>query len=835
MLFRFGVVLALALATGTDAAWAQCSDGMPPPCLGARRPAPRRPVPDSAARAHSFLLLPFRNIARVEAQEWLVEGSALMLADALGRFRDLNVVPEEQVLAARRRLGIASGVVPDANQMRRLAEETGGWTAVTGNILVTGGRMRIAAVAIDASNGQVLVRGSVDTLADADVRVAYDQLATQLLQLAGVSGQAEGGAARSTSSLDAYRAYVRGVTLLQQSAYRRANEAFTEAVGLDSTFAIAWARLALSSAAWNIGNLINPSSPAYRASERAAALASRLPPRLAAAVRAQSAFFRGRLGQARAIGDSLLAADIDDVDVRELLAMLEMLDPRVDTSGGRARMLMSPNRAVTFARDVLERDPGRRFTYSVFGYLYGLAAGMWGGTLAGNRGEGQSYAALMMGANEIFMPVLRESFAVMPRAAYLALPESERSAARRRAAAAGAQWMQRWIAAGPDDAEAYMWASRFAELQDSLPQALRYAEAAEARGVETEFEPISGRRLMLLMRIGRYTEAGVLAESLAAAGRLTRPFVPVIERGFAYGTAALLTTGRIARAAALATASGPGTPGRPACQVLVQDFRAGTPTSLSEEVVRAAMYSVSRNVVEVAASPVLRPCLLPLLTSRTWPGETGRVVAQRMLVLADSVVQSGDTASAFSLAAAAWNADDGVGPRLLEKRWFAERERQLAIGSRFLPSAAFVDGDSVTFAWEMRNPGPFTWDIPGIAVGWSMEVRLAASAPDSQVFTVGFGHASQPREAAATGGIGELIAGVSGRAVTALYQRPTFTQVSGAIVPGETGFRLVVRGDLASELRRLRIGTAVFRWAPCLRWETRNRECPSVSLPMEYR
>ena len=124
-------MLTLLFAVAAAATFQSCPDGAPPPCAGAQRAAVRRAPPAAEVRARRFLLLPFRNVTRGEPQEWLVAGAPLMLADAFGQFRELTVVPDEQVTAARRRLGIAAEAVTDATQLRRLAEETGGWTAIT--------------------------------------------------------------------------------------------------------------------------------------------------------------------------------------------------------------------------------------------------------------------------------------------------------------------------------------------------------------------------------------------------------------------------------------------------------------------------------------------------------------------------------------------------------------------------------------------------------------------------------------------------------------------------------------------------------------------------------
>src|SRR5438046_7794799 len=85
---RFAAPILLALpALGR----AQCPEGTPPPC-GGRPPTRIIPaVPAPADRARRFLILPFRNVTRQPDQDWLVEGSTTMLADALGRWEGISV------------------------------------------------------------------------------------------------------------------------------------------------------------------------------------------------------------------------------------------------------------------------------------------------------------------------------------------------------------------------------------------------------------------------------------------------------------------------------------------------------------------------------------------------------------------------------------------------------------------------------------------------------------------------------------------------------------------------------------------------------------------------
>lgn len=240
----------------------QCPDGTPPPCeVRARRPEAVRPPP-AGERARSFLILPFRNLSRSPEQEWLIEGSPTLLADVLSRWREIRVVPDDRLYPALRRQNLTPGGVFEPGKVRRVAEETGGWTAVTGDVLATGGRIRISARAYDVVSGQVAVRASAEARAGEDIRPAYERIATQLLGVTGLALDSADPEVATTQSLEAYRAYLRGLGHLHRSEYRQARPAFLEAIRLDTTFAQPYAKLATTSILMSPESVLDPGEPA---------------------------------------------------------------------------------------------------------------------------------------------------------------------------------------------------------------------------------------------------------------------------------------------------------------------------------------------------------------------------------------------------------------------------------------------------------------------------------------------------------------------------------------------------------------------------------------------
>jgi tetratricopeptide (TPR) repeat protein len=607
----------LALLVAARGIEAQCPDGSPPPCA-TRRAAP--PAPN--LRARHFMLLPFRNVTKKAEQEWLVVGSPLMIGQILGQLRDIDVVPDEGLSAARRKIGIEADATPDAAQLRKLADETGGWTAVTGNVFATGNRLRITAQAMDVPTSRVLVRAETEIALDADPREAFDKLSIELLEPAGVPPTTATLATVTTASLDAFRSYVRGLELYQRSRFRDAEAEFTRAVTVDSTFSLAWAAIAATSlSTGGVQTLLNPLSKAYRASERAAQLSNRLPPREARFIRAIQALFHGEMRRGRREFDAVLAANPANLDAAFWVAASQVLAPPVDTAVRPPRLDSNLNRAVALARMILERDPRRRTAYVIPLMIYGLGGGvMWGDVYGYAREYGSFGATLMMPPDLRAVPVMQgDSIALVPRSAFDSLPPGEQQRLRRRNADEAWEWAQRWLIAGPEDADAHLWAARIATLREDHERALVEFRTADSLGIQSTLENRLGWKVALLLLAGHNQEAADLADAALAAGTLTNaPFLRVFDQRRSYGAAALLLSKRWDRVAKMAELMG-APPGETACASLRREMAGFQDAVLPHTLRRAVMDTVTAHLPEITANVTLAPCA-ETLSKRLWPG-----------------------------------------------------------------------------------------------------------------------------------------------------------------------------------------------------------------------
>jgi TolB-like protein len=667
----------------------QCPDGSPPPCAARPRAAARVTPPPPAERGRRFLVLPFRNLSRTPDLEWLVEGSPTLLADALGRWQEITVVPDDRLFPALRRNGIVPGTVAEPVRVRRIAEETGGWTAVTGEVLATAGRVRVSARAADVVSGRVLVRAAGEVAAGEDVRGAYQRVAGELLRASGLPGETPDLASATTRSLDAYRAYVEGVGHYHRAEYQRAIVAFQEAVRLDSTFAQAYARLVAATMFLSPNLVLVRGSPAYRYAERAAALASRLPPDARDRVRAIYALLLGQVSASREILERLVARDSGDVDALEALADLEYLDMILVGAPGHERPRGSLDAAARLSKRVLELDPNRRNRYLVLAQVYDLAGGDLPGLMPGFRREGMSFAEMMTGQMpRIFVPVLRDSLDKVPVESTSTWAPDSLARWRQNARDIARAWVDRWLVASPRDAEAHRTLAHIEELDGRYREALRSLDTADSLGVETRWEAVAARRMVLLARLGRVVEARRLADSLVTATYFDSvvPMPSPSLEGPVWAFQLCLLGGDFARSEALLSGLRHGVATVFAADSVTATAFAGgilsgagfrpyflivVPVALRLEALDSALASVARAAPSNLAARAL-PQMLRLTAPDADPPARARL-ATRALDAAFAVAAGGPSAIplARQLAAAAVQADSSLYARAASAPWFA--------------------------------------------------------------------------------------------------------------------------------------------------------------------
>jgi TolB-like protein/tetratricopeptide (TPR) repeat protein len=828
------------------------------------RVASRSVAPPSAAeRARRFLILPFRNVTRQQDQEWLVEGSTTMLSDALSRWQGITVVPDEKLYPALKRAGINPGAVADAPSVRRVAEETGGWTAVTGEVLATGGRVRITARAWDVPTNRQLVRAASEIPSGGDVREAFDSVSLRLLQSVGLDSVAVDLANATTRDLDAYRSYLRGLAHVRRSEIKGAIAAFEDAIKRDSSFALAWARLGDMVMAAEPMSILNPMSRASQYSARAVALSAKLPPRQRAVVVANNAQHRAQFTEARRTLTDLLKQDTTDVEALASLAALETFDPILVSLPGGQRPRGNPNAAARLAKRVTQLDPTRTSMFGMLSSLY-ANAGVPGATpTIGVTREPSGFPDLMQQVQRrenlrIYYTVLRDSLMLVPAESLSMIPKDSLKAMRKQARAVARSWGERWLTAAPDQAAPHQLMSQLYAYDGEYASALRELAAAESLGVQTPAWSAAARRLVYQAQAGDLDAASRLADSLTSSSFFANPNNLLVSSDAAQWTFALhLMRSRIASAATLLQQSvalrrmmAPGgTPEFTGFLTLMGNQDPEDEPRIPRDFRRRQLDSVLVHLDQVAANEQLAPWL-PMIVNMFVEIVDPKKRIPDVLRAADALAAKGQTALAFQLASNAVANDSTAEPAAAKFDWYrsgaeALNAVRLATQSRFRPGSATVSAQQAVFEWRVDDTAPFTRnraETPISRAEYRWQITIDVGDRYYRLLASTQGKVAGPP---ASGPLSDILAQAAGRTIftgklNALGAMTDTTALQGVALRTEGApgvMRMTVTDPtLLATLRRERPTHARFRFDPCVTpvGTVGQRQCVDERVPITY-
>ncbi|HLG04791.1 MAG TPA: hypothetical protein VI383_01450, partial [Gemmatimonadales bacterium] len=258
---------------------------------------PIRSTPDAVATgagatASPLVILPFA-VRGGDRLAYLADGMVELLTVTLDGAGAVRTADPHAVLAFVRRHPADPG---DPATGRQVAERFGARHFVLGAVVESGSRLEIQATLYDAG-GRRLVRAVGTAEADGHIMPVVDGLTRQLISALYPSGADRLArlAATTTVSLPGLKAYLEGEALLRDGAHKAAADAFRRATALDSTFALAWYRLAVA-AEW----ALQPRE-ALAAVESAVRHAGRLPQRDSLLLFGWRAYMRGDADPAEAV------------------------------------------------------------------------------------------------------------------------------------------------------------------------------------------------------------------------------------------------------------------------------------------------------------------------------------------------------------------------------------------------------------------------------------------------------------------------------------------------------------------------------------------------------
>jgi eukaryotic-like serine/threonine-protein kinase len=274
-----------------------------------------RPVPVAPTTKNHLAVLPFA-VHGGKSLDFLAQGLVDLLSRNLDGTGDIRSVNGATVLAAAHAAG---GGVADLEEGRRLAQRLGAGLYVLGNVSAIGNQVRIDASLYDGGPAQPALVSQASVSGDTtQLFELVDRLAGDLMvrQRRGPGSRLLQTAAVTTQSLAALKAYLDAEQHLRRGEFDSAFAGFQGAVQLDSTFALAYYRLAVAAAWAGREALIRPNTT------RAVALSGRLGERDKRLLTSFAALAAGKPDEAERGYRDVLQDYPDDLEAQWQLAMV---------------------------------------------------------------------------------------------------------------------------------------------------------------------------------------------------------------------------------------------------------------------------------------------------------------------------------------------------------------------------------------------------------------------------------------------------------------------------------------------------------------------------------
>ncbi len=196
--------------------------------------------------ASTVAVMTFANITREPADDWIGTGIAETVSADLKNVHGLAVIARARVYDALRNLN--HGTTMDEAAAMEIGRRLGATWMVGGGFQRMGETVRITATLIEVATGDlrrtVKVDGRIPDIFALQDKIVYEL--TQGLNVALRGTEVADIERRETSSVEAYKAYARGMLNLRlatRDSIERAIVAFDEATRLDPEYALAWAAL----------------------------------------------------------------------------------------------------------------------------------------------------------------------------------------------------------------------------------------------------------------------------------------------------------------------------------------------------------------------------------------------------------------------------------------------------------------------------------------------------------------------------------------------------------------------------------------------------------------
>ena len=223
-----------------------------------------------------YFVAPFEVQTADRSLDWLHEGSVNMMSMALSQWTDLSVVDYERSLDLLRDGGLDDKRRIALEDARSVARRAGAGVVIMGQVTTTPDSLRVIARMYNVASGKQMDQAESAVRSGGDPRGVFQTIANELLDLIGGTKVTVELTKATTTSVEAYRAYLTGVRSLNGWRLAEADSLLKQATVLDSTFALAYYKRALT-----LGWINAPDRTAHiNASQKAVDFKSRLPQRL---------------------------------------------------------------------------------------------------------------------------------------------------------------------------------------------------------------------------------------------------------------------------------------------------------------------------------------------------------------------------------------------------------------------------------------------------------------------------------------------------------------------------------------------------------------------------
>ncbi len=287
-----------------------------------------------------------------------------MLTTNLARYKDLNVVSSQHLFDILKSLGKLDADAINISDATEIANRAKVRRILTGSIIKIGTTIRINAQLLDVGSGKIISSYQEDGYKIEDIFLMVDDLTEKIQENFNMPDLVAGSRPLkirdvTTSSIEAYKYYEKGLEKLWRWEVDDAAENFRKAVDIDSTFAIAYLQLAVSETNNSLNVLspfadINPIRVLLNQAEKYSFKASDKEKWL---IHVNKMIFDRKFHTADSLAEEFVGNYPDDREANQLFAFTSWF------IGNNAECIKS-------AEKVLEIDPTFIGAYGMLAYLY---------------------------------------------------------------------------------------------------------------------------------------------------------------------------------------------------------------------------------------------------------------------------------------------------------------------------------------------------------------------------------------------------------------------------------------------------------------------------------